>query len=258
MEFAFYFVLPFGTLIKTTPLKKTIVSLLIGSLVLAACSKEADLVQRPLIVEEACIPQFISPGGHSYDKDSVVSYECNSKFCGLMPISPKNYWIYLDSVYNDGVFVKTQYDTLRFTESYRSVTDGLTWWTCPISIGLPTRLYVNDSAIFKLEDRVFNSEMIDAKREYTLFEGDSLRYLTSFDDAAAAGRALKLSNAVSVPAGSYSDCMYFEKNARSYRLDQVYFKPGIGVLRYVQQKVPMGGRDLKLQQVSTLVKFYFK
>jgi hypothetical protein len=228
-----------------------------GSIFLTACRKE--IIPAPVpVIAEACILQTANPAGHSYPKDSVVDYQCNGKFCGLMPLSMKNYWVYLDSMYTDGVFIKAQYDTLRYTDTYKSLNDGIVWWESNMSVGLPDKMYVNDSAFFKIEDRLFVPGIVDAKKDYSLFPGDSIHYLASFDDAAAQGRSLKLQSTLSVPAGNFSDVIYFEKNARSYRLDQVYLVPGIGVAKYITQKAPMGSREIKLQQVSTLVKYHFE
>jgi hypothetical protein len=229
-----------------------------GTVFLAACTKENDSLPHPAVIQAACIPQTANPAGHSYDSDSVVATNANGKYCGMMPLSSANYWVYLDSVYDNGQFINVKYDTLRFTEADRTVTDGLLWWHCDISIGLPDKMYVNDSAFFRLEERMFTPDVVDAKKDYSLFEGDSLRYLASFNDIAAIGRSLKLQGSVNVPAGQFTDCVYFEKNARNYRKDQVIFRPGVGVLRYVREEAPMGSREIKLQQVSTLIKFHFE
>ncbi len=170
-----------------------------------------------------------------------------------MPLSNKNYWVYEDSVYNDGTFIRVQFDTLRYSSNKKSLTDGLIWWEGNISVGLPETLYANDSAFFAMGDRLFTPEVKDAKKDYSIPAGDSLKYLTSFEDAAASGRSLKLQTAIKTPAGSFNDCVYFEKNARNYRKDQVFFKPGLGVVKYIQEKAPMGERAIKLQQVSTLI-----
>jgi hypothetical protein len=151
-----------------------------------------------------------------------------------------------------------QTDTLRFTQSVRTVTDGLTWWKPNISIGLPDHMYVNDSAFFKLETRMFNQDFMDVRSEFAVCTGDSARYLTNFEDAAATGRTVKLKEAVVVNGNSYTDCLYFDKNARSYRRDQLYIKPGVGVVRYIQEKAPMGSPFVKLTQVSTLIKYHLE
>lgn len=199
-----------------------------------------------------------NPAGRSYSNDSVVSFDCISKHCGIIPLSTKNYWVYEDSLFADGVFQKVQLDTLRYTTTYKSLSDGLVWWQSNMEIGLPETLYANDSALFSITDRLFVPDVKDAKKEYGLFPGDSLRYLASFEDAAAQGRSLKVSGNFKTPAGSFNDYLYFEKNARFYRKDQVYFEPGIGVLKYIQEKAPMGTRLLKLQQVSTLVAYHIE
>lgn len=166
--------------------------------------------------------------------------------------------MYQDSVFNNGVFVRVQFDTLRYNSNLRSLTDGLIWWESNISVGLPATLYANDSAFFTLGDRLFTPGIMDAKKDYSIPAGDSLKYLASFEDVAANGRSIRLQTAVNTAAGSFDNCIYFEKNARFYRKDQVYFKPGLGVLKYIYEKVAAGSPILKLQQVSTLVAFHIE
>lgn len=172
-----------------------------------------------------------------------------------MPISTRSYWIYEDSVFADGVFVKVQFDTLRYTHTMKSLNDGLVWWESDLFVGIPQTLFTNDSSLFDLHPRQYSPDYADAKKEYSLFPGDSLKYLASFDDIAAAGRSLKMSGTFVTPAGYFDNYIYFEKNARNYRKDQVFFKPGVGVLKYIQEKAPFGTRVIKLQQVMTLVSF---
>ena len=237
-------------------MKKNILALITGSILFASCNKEDFALRFP--PAEPCILQTANPSGRSYTEDSVVTFTCTQKHCGMLPLSSKNYWIYQDSVFNDGVFVKVQLDTLRYTSTLKSLADGLVWWESNMTVGLPERLYTNDSAFFKLENRIFIQGIIDAKKDFSLFPGDSIRYLASFDDAAAVGRSLKIKTDFETPAGKYDECLYFEKNARNYRKDQVYFKPGIGVLKYIQEKAPFGQRVMKLQQISTLVAYHIE
>lgn len=229
--------------------------LLITILFFASCAKD-EIV--PPVTEEQCIAQTSNPAGRSYSNDSVIVFNCTSKHCGIIPLSTKNYWVYEDSIFSDGVLQKVQLDTLRYSTTYKSLSDGLVWWQASMDIGLPETLYANDSTLFSISDRVFMPDVKDAKKEYGLFAGDSLRYLANFEDAAAQGRSLKISGNFKTPAGSFNDYLYFEKNARNYRKDQVYFEPGIGVLKYIQEKAPMGTRFLKLQQISTLVSYHIE
>ena len=232
-------------------MSKLFLSLLIVSTLFSACGKE-DIISNP----EPIVPcqfQIENPAGRSYPIESVVSYTCTDKHCGILPLSTKNYWVYEDSVYNDGVFQKVQLDTLRYTTTKKSLPDGLIWWEGNISIGLPVTLYANDSAFFTLSDRMFTPGIKDARKDYSIPAGDSLKYLANFEDAAANGKTVKLQTALKTPAGTFNDCVYFEKNARNYRKDQVYFKPGLGVVKYILEKAAPGERIIKLQQVSTLV-----
>ncbi|MBK9380658.1 MAG: hypothetical protein IPN39_04960 [Chitinophagaceae bacterium] len=236
-------------------MKKILFLLFTGSLFLASCKKDNFI---PPIKEESCVLQTGNPAGRSYTSDSLISFTCTAKHCGILPLSTKNYWIYEDSVFSDGVFQKVQYDTLRFHKTWKSLSDELVWWESNISIGLPDKLYANDSAFFKIEDRFFTPGIVDVKKDFSLFPGDSIRYLASFEDAAAMGRSLKMQETIKTPAGSFSDYVYFEKNARNYRKDQVYFKPGVGVVKYIQEKAPMGSPQIMLQQVCTLISYHIE
>jgi hypothetical protein len=158
----------------------------------------------------------------------------------------------------NGVFQKVQFDTLRYTTTKKSVTDGLIWWKANFSVGLPMTVYSNDSAFFTLTDRMFTPDIIDAKKDFIIPAGDSVKYLASFEDVAANGRSVRMEGPVVTPAGSFTNCIYFEKNARNYRKDQVYFKEGVGVLKYIQEKAAPGDRTIKLQQVSTLVSMHIE
>lgn len=228
-------------------MKRTYLSILIGSIIFFGCKKEN------FVPAEACELQTANPSGRSYAADSVVAVSYAKKNCGLLPLSKRNYWVYEDSVFDNGAFIKVQYDTLRYSSTRKSLADNLIWWEGNIFIGLPGRLYANDSAFFEMQNRMFTPGIIDAKQDFALFPGDSVHYLTSFEDAAAQGRSVKIESTLKTPAGFFEDCILFEKNARNYRRDQVYFKPGLGVVKYIMEKAPMGTRLIKLQQVSTLV-----
>jgi hypothetical protein len=228
---------------------------------LVSCKKESVLV--PPVLQESpsmssCIPQTGNPSGRSYTSAEVEPYTCTSSHCGLIPLNRKNYWVYQDSLFNNGIFDRVQVDTLRFTRNWRSLTDGLIWWESNISIGLPEVFYANDSTIFKLEDRMFTNEMLDVKRDYTLYSGDSTRYITSFSDNAAICKSKKMYTSLETAAGNFSGYIYYEKNAPYFRRDQTYLKPGIGVIRYVQEKAVMGYPQVKLTQVSTLVAYHIE
>jgi hypothetical protein len=232
-------------------LSKLLLSLLIGIIFLSACRKENFApVYEPII---PCKLQTDNPTGRSYTSDAVISFTCTEKHCGILPLSSKNYWIYEDSIFNNGVFLKVQLDTLRFTSNKKTITDGLIWWEGNHYIGLPGTLYANDSAFYALSERLFTPDMLDVKKEFNIPAGDSLNYLTSFEDAAAKGRTLKLTTPFSTSFGNFNDCIYFEKNARNYRKEQVFFKPGLGVVKFIYEKAPIGKRVIELQQISTLV-----
>lgn len=236
-------------------MKRTTTLLLLTSLIFFACKKERI---QPASAAEPCIKQTENPAGRTYTPASLTEVTFLQKCCGFIPLSKNSYWIYTDSVFNDGIFDKVKYDTLRFSKTYQSQPDQLIWWeTNGVEVGLPDRLYANDSTIFLPQYRLFAQEPImDVKKEYGLFEGDSLKYLTSFEDNAAFGRSVKLDETISTPAGNFSDCILFEKKSPFSRTDQVIFKPGLGVVKYRSERADPGSPLVLLQQVSTLIKVY--
>lgn len=240
--------------VKRIPLKKIYLPLIIGSFCFFACKKDASLSSAEI---KPCQFQTENPTGRSYSETQIWAVSCFEKHCGLMPLSKKNYWIYEDSVFLNGVFQRVQYDTLRYITTYET-PDKLIWWESNLFVGIPAKLYASDSALFEMDNRMFTPGIMDAKKDYWLFPGDSVRYLTSFEDNAATGRSLKLPGTIKTPAGEFDNCLLFEKYARNFRRDQVYFRPGIGVLRYSMEKAPMGSPLIKLQQVSTLVAYYIE
>ncbi len=237
-------------------LSKLLLSLLIVSFFFSACRKENFTP-----VSESVIPcqiQTENPAGRSYSSESIITFTCTEKHCGILPLSSKNYWVYEDSVFNNGVFQKVQFDTLRYISTKKSLSDGLIWWESNVSVGLPETLYANDSAFFALSERLFAPDMKDAKKDYTIPAGDSVKYLANFEDAAANGRSLKLQTPVQTSFGTFYNCVYFEKNARNYRKDQVFFKPGLGVVKYIREEAAPGTRSIKLQQISTLISVHIE
>jgi hypothetical protein len=214
----------------------------------SACRKDV------IATAKACIVQTGNPDHQSYSANDFYNINYKGNHCGLIPLSSKHYWIYLDSIFDNGSFASVKYDTLHFTKTYQTNTDGLIWWEGSKFVGLPSKCYSNDSCIFGLDYRLFTSNTIlDAKKEIYQFSQDSLRYLTSFADEAAIGKALHTSFAT--PAGTFTNCLFFEKYAPMYRKDQVWLQPGLGVVKYIHEEAPMGSLTIQTQQISTLVSF---
>ncbi|MCX8020243.1 MAG: hypothetical protein N2747_07100 [Chitinophagaceae bacterium] len=225
---------------------------------LISCSRSINDFEQPEPVlhsqRSSCTVPVANPLGRSYLTDSLKNIPVTDKYCGLLPLHGKAYWIYLDSLFENGVFKKVQYDTLRFS-SLKSSDDNLVWWETSMDIGIPKRVYATDSALYGLQFRFFQHTYSDVYRDYFLFNGDSVRYLARFDDIAAQGRSLKWPDTYAVPAGEFSHVIYFEKHARNYRKDVIYFVPGVGILKYYREKAPMGTPTLKTEKISTLVAF---
>jgi hypothetical protein len=236
-------------------LKRNSVNFFFFFLFLVSCTKDKLIITEK---NNFCELQTDNPGGRTYESDSFIPFNCLSSHCGLLPLSNKNYWIYTDSAFYDGKFVSTRFDTLRYSTTWKSVSDNLVWWESSVFVGLPVILYANDSSIFEINDRFFSTGLKDVRKSFGLFSGDTLKYLTSFEDAAAEGKSVKLGSSLHSPAGTFSDLVYFEKFARNYRKDAIFFKPGLGVIKYIQTKATMGNLTLQLQQISTLVAYYIE
>jgi hypothetical protein len=132
------------------------------------------------------------------------------------------------------------------------------WWKGNLFLGIPETIYANDSSLFSMVKRNYAPSILDAKKDFALFAGDSIKYLTSFSDIAAQGRSIKLRESVITPAGEFLGSIYFDKNAKNYRRDQVYFQPHVGVLRYIREKARPGSQVIKLEQISTLVEYHIE
>jgi hypothetical protein len=221
------------------------------SITFTACRKDAAPA------DNSCIPQQGNPHLRSYAVDSVTANVPTAKHCGLLPLASSYQWIYLDSIYTNGSLSAVLKDTLQFTQ-VRKTPDGLTWWIPGKYIGLPANLYSNDSSVFLMEKRLFAMpEIWDAKREFHVFAADSVRYLTSFGDVGAIGKAVKSSTPLQTGAGSFSGCILFEKNSPGYRKEKIWLHPGTGVIRFVHEQAAPGSSVLQLRRVSTLVSYRF-
>lgn len=235
-------------------------SIFLSVTVLASCQKEVvEQPEPPTTVKTVpCVEQKVNPSGRSYVTDSLVEYNCKEKHCGFITLSSKNYWVYQDSIFNDGVFSNVKMDTLRFSKTFMSKQDGLTWWQANKDLGLPKLLYANDSSFFSANTLNFAPTTTTATRSYGLFSGDSIRYMSSFDDVMAMGRSIKLNTSVKVPAGSFNNVLFFEKTANFYGSDELLYKPGVGVLKFTQMRVSFVDMENKKQKVSTLVAYHIE
>src|SRR3569832_696107 len=108
-----------------------------------ACNKTNTTLQETGCTQNTAIPFGVYvPASHT-----PINY--NTNHCGYMPLGKKNYWIYLDSFFSAGTFVRTVIDTVRFTITTQT-PDGTIWWSRVLSInsggvGLPDYLYSTDS-----------------------------------------------------------------------------------------------------------------
>jgi hypothetical protein len=79
-------------------LKKTLLSLITGSILFVACKKTDYMLDIP-VAKQACDTNNQPFGKILFD--SVVSYNCTTRHCGIMPMGKNNYWVYQDSIFTD-------------------------------------------------------------------------------------------------------------------------------------------------------------
>jgi len=214
----------------------------------SACRKE-------ILKTEPCLQQTANPDKRSYSATDFTQTEYNNKHCGLLPLSKNHLWIYQDSIFENGLFARIEMDTLQFTTTWQTQPDGITWFKANKEVGLPLFCYSNDSAIFSIEQRLFSSpQIMDAKKQIFISHIDSIRYLSAFIDEAAIATQ-KMNSPISTALGNFNDCIFLEKLAPGYRKDQVYLKPGIGVVKYIYQEAPFSSPGIEMQRISTLVNY---
>ena len=218
----------------------------------SACRKQMHNYTEP------CLVQTANPDKATYSSSEFTRIDYNNKHCGLLPLSKKHKWIYLDSIFEVGVFARVKTDTLQFSTTWQTQADGLIWWQPTKNVGLPELCFSNDSAIISLQVRLFSSpRVMDARKEIFISAIDSIRFLSSFVDEAAIATE-KMNKTISTSLGHFTDCIFLEKFSPGYRKDQVYLKPGVGVVKYYYMEADGTTPGIPLQRISTLVKYIFE
>lgn len=219
-------------------------------LMIFSCNREDKDIEH-----KGCIPNTQIPTGtYGLSSNVIVSY--NGNHCGYLPLSKKNYWIYTDSSTdaNGQLQFKTT-DTLRFLVTSRT-PDGIIWWsrvpgTANFALGYDSYFYSTDSTTYTISKQY--GDDIGIKWFYAIKNSPTAEDLY-YSDVSSPCNAQRLSNNVTVPAGSFSNCMFFVKtnvwgNGIEYK---IRYKPGLGILRC---EASLGTR---IVYTSTLINYYIE
>ncbi len=223
---------------------------LLNSLAILFFSCQRNKTDRP--AANNCISSSQLPTDYPSDGLSETYY--NNTHCGFMPLGKKNYWVYLDSLFDsNGGFTGTKYDTLKFTKTYYS-TDSIVWWEPNVFKGFFRFNYSTDSILYTLGDRWGNRLLVEwAKPLIT----DSTNDECIYTDHATLCKAWKINEPVNVPAGSFNQCFHYRKLWFLGNDFDFYFKPGVGVLKFWYYSKYPDGR-MKPATISTLVNFHLE
>ena len=209
--------------------KITIYFLSVLTVVSLSCQRERSEVFT------TCVQSSQTPSG--YQSSDFVEVNYNQNHCGYLPLGKKNYWIYLDSSFSaSGQFQNSFLDTVRFTKTFRT-PDGIIWWSTdgPQSVvslaGYPKYNYSTDSIVYGTT--IYHVGMAGCKWFYSIGNSSLQSENISYSDLSSPCYAQRITTSVQVPAGSFSDCTFFNKKlvyGTGIELS-TWFKPGVGVLR---------------------------
>lgn len=219
-----------------------------------SCQRNTETVPT----DTTCIHNSITPSNSYSGMNNLPITVNDSSYCGYLPLNKKNYWVYLDSVYNtNGDFSHTQTDTLRFLETRRTA-DGITWWSQAlvngryVPAGFPTFIYSTDSTVYFISWRGAGA------RWFGVIPADSVVESCHYADFSQTCISRKIQGRVTVPAGDFSNCLKFIKTQflGSYNIE-ADFKPGIGVLKawyYTDSMFP----PFRRLYTSTLMEYHIE
>lgn len=201
------------------------------AILLLACHRD-HCDNNPANPSMACVRNSTIPYGSYLQLQNLPPSSTDSIYCGYLPLSRKNYWVYLDSVYDqNGIYTHSIRDTLRYTVT-RRLQDGIAWWSTD-SVGnlkvwalYPRFVYSTDSVLYFISERRTGAPFFKAITSDTLIEG------CQYSDHSQICESVKNPNPVVVPAGTFTNCMKFNKTwVLGYYEIETHFKPGIGVLK---------------------------
>jgi autonomous glycyl radical cofactor GrcA len=154
-------------------------------------------------------------------------------------------------------------DTLKVEKSVVSLADNSVFWKMKSSKskGLLNYIYSTDSVLYVI-DKLYsynNTNPLIATEWLKAFPQDSVNKFSFISDIGYKETIVKLNNKVTVPAGSYMNCI---KNTKSTNgAEEIIFKPELGIVKFTKYSPysnPFNPLPSDRRQVSELVKYHFQ
>lgn len=183
-----------------------------------------------------CTINTLEPSAVYTTTADFMEIDYTASHCGYLPLSKKNYWVYLDSIFDaTGQFQNTVTDTLRFTKTYRT-PDGIIWWSVGAGRGLAASsgysIYNYSTANISFGTTINFGGKSGIKWYYAI-NTPSVTDTLPYSDLSSPCYAEKLNTPIQTPAGNFSGCMFFNKKmvyGTSIELSS-WFKPEIGSVK---------------------------
>lgn len=211
---------------------KYIFTILTLTILLTGCMKESK-------VEYSYLP---CPYGSNFIKmndSSVVSD-------GLIPLSLISYWVYSDSVWNNGILQTLSFDTLRVVSAQKSGNE--TWWFLSDSY----ILFQKNDTVYKLSSGFISGGAVSCPEKTKLFfavTNDTVQnWNEQFSDYIFTGKAFLVGNTIATATSNYSGCMEFTQYG--FVNYARIIKPGIGIVKTIEDDF-----NNKIKRIRTLVNY---
>lgn len=145
----------------------------------------------------------------------------------LIPAAIGNYWVYVDSIWNDDQLIEVSFDTVTIIDTF--MLDGHIWWEVEGHRPLPfiyAEFAIRNDTIFSIQGSWTRELSIDyipppdtLVAYYSIYEGDLWIDRT----------AIKYPEPIIVGLGSFIECgQYITEDDPYYWEEYVY--PGIGII----------------------------
>lgn len=241
--------------------------------IFVSCRRQAEFFQPQVTCIQNDIPVtgpalLVSSGLTRVDYDTAV--------CGFLPMHKDAYWIYTDSFFNSsGALTLVSFDTIRVKATYKSPGSPSVFWqfSSRNMKGFDKIMYTTDSMVYAITGAFSLPSFYDAypwagyraagyprtpSPNFGPSNNDTLFTMNFLVDVGFPEKIVNYRQPITVPAGSYSDCMGFSKFYGS-QISEMVFKPGLGMVQYKRFYPPssygMYSYGTK-QQVSVLTSYH--
>jgi hypothetical protein len=166
-----------------------------------------------------------------YGKNFTPMSDSNVKCDGLIPLSLINFWIYADSVWEDGILKSTTYDTLKVISA--EISDNDIWWK--LSDGYC--LSQSNDTVYKLNFNGFvDAGSVVCPEKTVLFFPVSTDTVQNWHEVTSDyienGIAYLNGDILITAAGNFSGCLVFVRIG--YSTYTRILEPGIGVVKTIE------------------------